>query len=214
MTYEEPKKKSVRGRPAKAFESKADLRRESALLEAIKEFPDANQNELKRIMLRRKVMAGKTFERKIQELLERGWIIQIQKGNKKYYAIVDKSYLGDSTKNLNVYIHSMDKRIKTLKKIYHKLSLAEKILTVNQLVKQLQSNLYGLELYFAFYPKNKINHYQEFTQSMNKQLKQIINNIISRDSSQDNLNSALVSELINIRPEQCKEIDALLQSKN
>ena len=84
---------------------------------------------------------------------------------------------------------------------------------MNQLVKQLQSNLYGLELYFAFYPKNKINHYQEFTEAMDKHLKQIIN-IIARDSSQDNINSALVTELINIRPEQCKEIDALLQSKN
>ena len=111
MTYEEAKKKTRRGRPVKLFESNADLRRESALLEAIEEFSDTNQNELKRIMLGRKVMAGKTFERKIQELLERDVIVLILKGNKKFYAIIDKLHLGDSTKNLNAYISSMDKRI-------------------------------------------------------------------------------------------------------
>jgi len=211
MTYE-AKKKSKRGRPPQAFKKEIDEQRESALVSAIDEFPDAHHNELKRIMLRKHVMVGRTSERKIQELLERGWIVTIRKGNKKFYRIVDSLHLRDSAKNLNVYISSMDKRIKTLKKVYHKLSLVEKILTANQLVKQLQSNLYGLELYFGFYPENRITHYQEITASMNKQRKKIID-IISSDSRRDNLNSALVSELINIRPEQNNQIDALLESK-
>ncbi len=187
--------------------------REISILKTIKEHPNIHHNALKKIIVEElDLVAIKTFDRLIKELIKTYKISFTYENNKKLYSIPNISILQDSQDLIIPYLNSMNEHLKIFEKVYPRLSYYEKVVISEHFVKQLLSNLYGIDLYRQINSDKKIEDYLQIKDDFMKKIRKILE-IFSHDSAGGALTSNLLFSIINLNPDQNAEVASLMNSK-